>query len=176
MRLLINRKLSTFVRPSKAPTSVPTPSLRSFQLSQIRRQSQFPYRPRQRPQYNRFGRAENLKALWSTSPAFRYGVGTIGVGGASFYVYNLETVPVSGRRRFNCISAEREQEMSGQIYRQVMQEFGPKVLPAWHTYSRLVNKVMNRLIPASGLGNQSWEVHVIDDKQVSRMNLLVFSS
>ena len=85
----------------------------------------------------------------------------------TFYIYNLETVPVSGRRRFNCISAKRETDMAQQLYGQVMQEFGSRVLPAWHPNSKLVNKVMNRLIPASGLEDQAWEVHVVNDPQMN---------
>ena len=49
---------------------------------------------RRQPRYNRFSRAQQLYVLWKTSPAFRTGVGATGVGAGTFYVYNLEQVPV----------------------------------------------------------------------------------
>ena len=55
--------------------------------------------------------------------------------------------------------------MAQQMYEQVLKEYGQRVLPAWHPDSRLVHKVLDRLIPASGLQDQPWEVHVIDDKE-----------
>jgi len=83
------------------------------------------------------------------------------VGGV--YVYNLEPVPVSGRRRFNIISAEYEAEQGKAMYAQVMQQFGSKILPSYSKEHRMVQKVLNRLIPHSGLENEKWEVHVIND-------------
>ncbi|KAK0511643.1 hypothetical protein JMJ35_006216 [Cladonia borealis] len=44
-----------------------------------------------------------------------------------------------------------------------MQEYGSKVLPPNHPDSRLVNRVLQKLVPASGLGGLNWEVRVIDD-------------
>ncbi|KAI9827924.1 MAG: hypothetical protein M1819_006867 [Sarea resinae] len=89
---------------------------------------------------------------------------TFGVGGSAvgFYVYNLEEVPISGRRRFNICSAENEEQLGKQEYERVLQQVGNRVLPAWHPSSRMVRRVLDRLIPASGLGDQKWEVHVID--------------
>ncbi|KAI9879935.1 MAG: hypothetical protein M1830_006417 [Pleopsidium flavum] len=124
-----------------------------------------------RPQYNRFSRAQQLYGLWKTSPTFRLGVGAAGAGAGTFYVYNLEDVPVSGRRRFNCIPPSVEQGTAQQMYQQMLQEFGHRVLPAWHPQTKMVQKVLDRLIPQSGLVDQEWEVHVIDDK--SQMNAFV---
>ena len=70
---------------------------------------------------------------------------------------------MSGRRRFNVVSPENEEEMAKQMYQQVMRQYGSKVLPAYHPDSRLVQRVLNRLIPASGLTDAKWEVHVIND-------------
>lgn len=53
--------------------------------------------------------------------------------------------------------------MAQQMYAQILQTYGQRILPACHPDSRLVHKVLNRLIPASGLQDQEWEVHVIDD-------------
>ena len=48
-------------------------------------------------------------------------------------------------------------------YTRVMQEYGRQILPPSHPDSRMVNKVLQRLIPAAGLEGQKWEVKVIDD-------------
>ncbi|TDZ67246.1 Mitochondrial metalloendopeptidase OMA1 [Colletotrichum trifolii] len=86
----------------------------------------------------------------------------------AFYFYNMQTVPVSGRRRFNCypehwvakISAEQEKLIINEVESQ-----GGRFLPAWDPRARLVARVMRRLIPVSGgdLDQQEWEVRVIDD-------------
>ncbi|MCJ1352671.1 MAG: hypothetical protein MMC33_002655 [Icmadophila ericetorum] len=117
---------------------------------------------RQRPQYNRFGRAQGIKYLWQTSSTFRYGLGTAGAGATTFVALNIETVPVSGRKRFNWVSPKYEQEMGEAQYQQTMQQFQGAILPDHHPYSKLVRKVLDRLIPASGLENEAWEVHVIN--------------
>ena len=96
----------------------------------------------------------------------RYGVGALGALGSifiGFYYYNLEEVPVSGRRRFNFVSPAREESLANSEYEMIMRQYGQQVLPPDHLYSRLVNKVLKRLIPAAGLEAQNWEVRVIDD-------------
>lgn len=142
--------------PPNRPT-LPTPSFR--QASQFRRPQ---------PRYNRFSRSQQLRDLWRTSPSFRYKLGAVGLGGGAFYVYNLERVPVSGRLRFNCIPASFEEQMGQQLYQQVMREYGGKVLPASHPESRMVRRVLERLVPHSGLeGQGGWEVRVIEDEQAN---------
>lgn len=51
------------------------------------------------------------------------------------------------------------------MYQQVMQEYGNKILPPSHPQSRMVQRVLDRLLPHSGLDYSSgqWEVHVIQD-------------
>ena len=120
------------------------------------------YRP---PQYNRFSRAQQIRYLWATSPRFRLGVGAAGAGGGVFYYSNLETVPVSGRSRFNCISAAMEEQMGQEQYQQLVQELRGKILPAHHPYSKMVDRVMQRLIPVSGMKDAKWEVRVINDPE-----------
>jgi predicted Zn-dependent protease len=75
-------------------------------------------------------------------------------------------VPVSGRRRFNILPADWEVALGAATYEQLLQEFGPKILPPHRPEHRLVKQVLDRLIPHSGLdtkGNSTWEVHVIND-------------
>ena len=72
-------------------------------------------------------------------------------GGVWFYTSHLETVPVSGRRRFNCYSEERVEEEGKMMYRMIMQQDRDSILPAWDPRTRMVERVMKKLIPASGL-------------------------
>ena len=78
-------------------------------------------------------------------------------------MYNLEAVPVSGRRRFNIISPEYEQQFGDAQYKQTLQEFGNKIMPTTSREHQMVQRVLNRLIPSTGLQSADWEVHVIDD-------------
>lgn len=66
---------------------------------------------------------------WAASPTFYYQVaGLSGLTGV-FYVYNLEEVPISGRRRFNIISVQTEEAMAKQMYSQIMAEYRGRILP-----------------------------------------------
>lgn len=96
-------------------------------------------------------------------PGLRYGFGAVVVAGGGFYYYNREQVPISGRPRFNCISPAEEEEMAKSEYQELMQAYGPYILPPDHPHSRMVNNVLQRLIPAAGLEGENWEVKVIDD-------------
>ncbi|KAI9882613.1 MAG: hypothetical protein M1823_005640 [Watsoniomyces obsoletus] len=149
-------------RTARPRVSFPKPPPSSYQC---RAESGlgFPRPPRQQYGYNRFQRARDIKTLWKTSSFFRYGVVGAGGLGTVFYVSNLEKVPVSGRTRFNVISPEQEQQFAAQMYQQILSQFQHKMLPSWHPSSRMVQRVMDRLIPASGLNDAKWEVHVIDD-------------
>ncbi|PMD44621.1 hypothetical protein L207DRAFT_630927 [Hyaloscypha variabilis F] len=88
-------------------------------------------------------------------------------GGIYFYVSHLETVPVSGRRRFNCYSEDRVEEEGKMMYNMIMQQDRDAILPAWDPRTRMVQRVMNKLIPASGLEHVNWEVHVIESKEAN---------
>lgn len=55
----------------------------------------------QRQRYSRFQTASNLFMRWAATPTFYRDIGVISAGGAGFYVYNLESVPVSTFRSRN---------------------------------------------------------------------------
>ena len=95
----------------------------------------------------------------------RYGVGVLGLGAGGFVYYNIEEVPVSGRRRFNCISSAQEQSMAESEYQSIMREFGNRILSPQHPDSKMVNRVLGRLIPAAGLDGQKWEVKVVQSPE-----------
>ena len=155
-------------RPAISTSFSPHLSVRA-----IRQQPRYGFggRPRQQPQYQRFSRTHSLRYLWQTSQGFRYGVGATGTATVGFVGYNLETVPVSGRLRFNWVSPVYEEQMGQQQFQQVIQEFGPRILPSWHPHTQMVRRVLDRLIPSSGLEGNEWEVYVIDDK--SQINAFV---
>lgn len=95
----------------------------------------------------------------------------IATAGGTFYVYNLETVPITGRRRFNVISPEAEKQMAGD-YQDILRQFKGKVLPESHPYTQLVAKVVERLLPSNaGLAGDEWRVFVIDEPK--EMNAFV---
>ncbi|KAG0652353.1 metalloendopeptidase OMA1 [Hyphodiscus hymeniophilus] len=185
---MISRHLLRAIRPLNIPRTVPRifpkPTLPNASLAFRRFESQFrrypPPPPPRKPDriiHTRWDpeHARNAKPLFSdrqlgsavvSPPALVMIVVVVG-GGAIYYVSNLEEVPVSGRRRFNCYSdasVEREGEM---MYKMVMQDAinNGSLLPEWDKRSRMVQRVMERLIPASGLQDQQWEVHVIDSNE-----------
>lgn len=53
----------------------------------------------------------------------------------------------------------------GQLWhKQILEIYGGHLLPVHHPYSRMVDEVMDRLVPVSGLEGQQWEAVVIDDR------------
>lgn len=96
-----------------------------------------------------------------------------------FYFYNLEVVPVSGRRRFNCYSENTVLKMSDMQYRGLMYDMersGARFLGDWDPRTLMVRRVMSRLIPVSGVvdgeDGTAWEVHVIDDRSTANAFVL----
>jgi hypothetical protein len=157
------------------------PSLRGFQppirLSQPLR-NHAPSRTYQQqrfgggPQYKRFGSPSGgLSGLffrWAARPTFYRDVGLITVGTGGFYVYNLEEVPVSGRRRFNIISPGMEESMGKATVDQVKEQYKGQFLSDRDPRVIQVKKVLKRLLPfaeGEGLRGMNWEVHVIDSPE-----------
>lgn len=79
----------------------------------------------------------------------------------------IDILQVSHRRRFNIISEEYEQSSGRELYSQVMQQYGNQILSPMHPQHRMVQRVLDRLVPHSGLdeAKNQWEVHVIKDPQ-----------
>lgn len=122
--------------------------------------------------YNRITRGPSIGYRWRNSPNFRYGVVALGAGGVGAFIYNLERVPVTGRLRFNCIPEWWELKEAQAAYEAVLQQYGRQILPSNHPDSIVVNRVMRRLIPASGLGSEGWEVRVIEDREMKNAFVL----
>lgn len=94
----------------------------------------------------------------------------------AFYFYNLEVVPVSGRKRFNCYSENTVMQMSDMQYKRLiydMERSGARFLGDWDPRTLMVRRVMSRLIPVSGVDDDvNWEVHVIDDRTTANAFVL----
>lgn len=130
----------------------------TWQTYQRRAYSQRPF------QYRRFQQTGSLLRRWAARPTFYYEIGGVGLACGGFYAYNLETVPISGRRRFNIVSYDTEASAGASMYADVMREYGNRLLPPQSREHRMVRRVLDRLIPHAGLENANWEVHVIEDR------------
>ncbi|CBX97487.1 hypothetical protein LEMA_P106180.1 [Plenodomus lingam JN3] len=123
------------------------------------------------PQYKRFASTGGIAGFlmrWAGRPTFYRDVGLITAGTAGVYVYNLEEVPVSGRRRFNMISPMMEEMLGKSTVEQVRQQYRGRILPDSDPRVRLVKRVLARLLPyaeGEGLKNLDWEVAVIDSPE-----------
>lgn len=158
------------VAPSLSSTR--TPLLRAFQVTPFRQfRSQTPFSQQYQrfggQRYSRFQRTSNFFHRWAARPTFYYEIASIGGAVGGFYFYNLETVPVTGRRRFNVVSPKFEEAMGEQGYQEIMQQFRGAILPEWDPRVRMVERVMHRLIPVSGLENVKWQIHVIDADEIN---------
>lgn len=97
------------------------------------------------------------------------------VGTIIFYFINLETVPISGRTRFNIYSRKRVNEAGDLSYRRLLYDLdqqGVGVLPDWDYRTQRVKRVMAKLIPFSGMRDEKWEIFVIDDPHTANAFVL----
>ncbi|OAL48462.1 hypothetical protein IQ07DRAFT_622891 [Pyrenochaeta sp. DS3sAY3a] len=123
-----------------------------------------------RPQYKRFNGSASSGFLallyrWAARPTFYRDIGLLTAGTATIYTYNLDTVPVSGRRRFNMISPALEESLGKATVEQVRQEYAGRILPDYDPRVQQVKRVLERLLPfaeGEGLRDLDWEVTVID--------------
>lgn len=54
------------------------------------------------------------------------------------------------------------EEQGNLLYQNIMAQTEGAILPEWDARSRMVNRVMDRLIQSTGLQSVQWEVHVIN--------------
>lgn len=88
------------------------------------------------------------------------------VAAVVFYLANSQRVPVSGRLRFNFLSDTFIEVMGAagaEVVVEEIQEQGGRFLPEWDPRFRQVKRVMDRLVPVSGLADLDWKIRVIDD-------------
>lgn len=116
----------------------------------------------QQQQWSNFGPVYRAQYIWRN---YQKPILVVGAAGGVVYVYNLEEVPITHRRRFNLLSPETEKELAGGSgpYEATLQEYRGKILPADHRLTKLVAHVVERLLPTTGgLAGEDWRVHVID--------------
>ncbi|KAK3325446.1 peptidase family M48-domain-containing protein [Apodospora peruviana] len=98
-------------------------------------------------------------------------IAVLAVAGAFiFYFSNLETVPVSGRTRFNVYSRATVRSMGDMQYKMMLYELeraGTHVLSDWDPRTVRVKRVMKKLIPFSGMTDEEWEIYVVDAPQTA---------
>ncbi|KAI0973865.1 peptidase family M48-domain-containing protein [Xylaria arbuscula] len=96
-------------------------------------------------------------------------------GAVAFYFMNIQTVPVSGRRRFNCYSEAKVRatgEAQAKRIEWEVERAGGRFLDDWDWRTLLVKKIMRRLIPVSGMEDSEWEIRVIDDPHTANAFVL----
>ncbi|KAI0530034.1 peptidase family M48-domain-containing protein [Xylaria digitata] len=136
--------------------------------------------PRRRDPAEELGRAKPLITSEGLSKFLRspslYTIIIVSMGGAvAFYFANIQTVPVSGRQRFNCYSEAKVKATGDAQARRIeweVERAGGRFLDDWDWRTRLVKKVMRRLIPVSGMEDSEWEVRVIDDPSTANAFVL----
>jgi hypothetical protein len=97
------------------------------------------------------------------------GIGMVGLIGG-FWFWNQETVPITGRRRFNFISheylEENEHKFSPYVFlfhltMAIIQDKPTLLLPADHPMNVVVQKVFYRLLEAQGQDPSDWKISVV---------------
>lgn len=166
---------SSFAQPSRALANAPQ-FLRHQVTKPTNVQSkllvQSPYQTRhftashyhRAGQYNRFNGQQAVfpRLLHAAKP--RHFV-FLGLGISGIYLYNTDEVEQTGRRRFNCVSHAQELKMGTESYRQILNSERGKILPAHHPLTRMVDGVLQRLIPGIEIEGADWKVHVIKDDE-----------
>lgn len=115
-------------------------------------------------------KAQNARPLFNPRRQHGRPIGIIialGLTGvAVFYFSNLEEVPVTGRKRFNCFSPETVAKGGLEAYRLILLQNAGKILPRSDRRVQQVERVLSRLLPISGMNQDAtWEVHVINEPQ-----------
>ncbi|KAF9578769.1 hypothetical protein BGW38_005275, partial [Lunasporangiospora selenospora] len=108
------------------------------------------------------GGGSNWGDLMPSAP--RNGGGSIAVLGGGYYIAHLETVPMTGRRRFIDVSVRQEEKMAKEAYKQVMS------MPSTHcSESSNLGDLNKAILPIfskyCSLLDLDWEFHVIDSDE-----------
>lgn len=105
-----------------------------------------------------------------TGPQAKMAVIAVMLAAVAFYVWNSQTVPLTGRSRFNFLSDDLMEWMQPRAAEGIIKEIqqqGGSILPADDIRTQIVKRVMKRLIPVSGLAHLKWEIYVIDDRKLT---------
>ncbi|KAK0669017.1 putative mitochondrial metalloendopeptidase OMA1 [Cercophora samala] len=133
-----------------------------------RQRNPYSYRTYNNDHYLRLQAAEPLRPPSKITTTTIILIAT--TSGLLFYFANLETVPISNRTRFNVYSPDSPtlQSVARMSYKTLLielQDQGAHLLSDWDPRTLRVKRVMQRLIPFSGMAggrDQDWEIFVID--------------
>ncbi|KAK5175762.1 metalloendopeptidase [Saxophila tyrrhenica] len=101
--------------------------------------------------------------MWFKDPLFYFHIaGVAGLFGL-YYLYNLERVPVTYRWRFNTVSEFHENQFAERVHLETVEARGDSILPRTSKEHVAVQRIFDHLLPAAGLSDTEWELHVIDD-------------
>lgn len=168
------------LRATTIPRSLPIHPIRTSQPSRIiqRFESNYPrgYNPNRRGKvrHTRWdpSQVQHARPLVNADRLFAglrhrntlWLFGFAGVGGVYFYYSHIEEAPVSGRRRFMCYSEESAEAEGGLLYQKIMRDAQNQgaIIPEWDSRSRMVRRVMSRLIAGGNLEHVNFEVNVIE--------------
>ncbi|KAF3166010.1 hypothetical protein TWF788_000623 [Orbilia oligospora] len=169
---LIRTRFPTPRTPLLPRLSQPTTTRRPFYPSNISRQ--FHTTP-PNPSPTKYQQTQRLRwgayiALlrWAARPSFILEAAGLGALTGGFYVYNLEEVPISGRRRFNIISEDFLQSLSPDKNQEILSKYQGQILPESDPRSKQVRRVLEKLAPNSGLPpDYNWEATVIESDEAN---------
>jgi len=86
-----------------------------------------------------------------------------------FWATHQEVVPITGRRRFNCISSDDPQllEMGDGFYLEVLKMYRGKILPVDHPISVKIREIVSRIVEVSGKTHLNWRCVVVDSEETN---------
>lgn len=130
---------------------------------------------RQYATYNRFN-GSSSSSSWNTTTFINLLTSRrtiyFGVGFLGFYVYNLNEAPFTHRRRLIWIPYWLETKIGDFSYRQIMYQYGDKLVSSQDPLYGRISKIMNRLLSVALENNENqaqrhhleslkWTIHII---------------
>ncbi|ODV94632.1 hypothetical protein PACTADRAFT_21356, partial [Pachysolen tannophilus NRRL Y-2460] len=115
--------------------------------------------------YKRFNNHVTRDYAFLSNPNTAKYIGIVVIFSGGFYLTHLDEAPVSGRKRFICVSESIEKRIGQYTYNQIMSQYRRQLLPSNHPTTLKVKRIMERIISASGTEEDplvNWEIHVIN--------------
>ena len=74
---------------------------------------------------------------------------------------------VSGRLRFNIVSSHWEEQLGKVLFQQQLEKYHDKLFPETSEEHHTVKRILDRLIPHSGLADAEWDINVVNSPELS---------
>lgn len=127
--------------------------------------------------YKRFNNAKS-DYDWRSLLKNRYFLYFI-AGSATFYVYNLDSAPFTGRLRFLWIPYWMEKKIGDYSYSQLLYQYQQRIVPESDPHYAQISRVMNRLLASAleqtkdpkqqaHLRSLDWTIHIISAPDATR--------